>query len=325
LSGRSLRPLVESFLNAIRQKQPAQREGRKLYDALFGDIPDLSAKSHLIVVPDGPLHLVPFDALVNTKGRPLVQTHTIAVASSSSTDMYLRRAGKQATTGGRRLLLGVGGLPYNRSNTKLALTRGYTEGELGNLPSSRDEVLAAAAALHVSPNTLLLGSAGTEHAFKTAIVSRPQIVHLAVHGVANREHPDQAGLLLLSDPAQSEDGVLYPHEIVQLPLNAELVVLSACDTAAGKLQGQEGVANLSRAFLLAGAKTVVSTLWSIDDTFSLYLMKRFYEHLSAGRPRGDALVQAKRDMIRKFGAGAMPYYWAGFVMEGNGRRAVVPQ
>jgi len=217
-------------------------------------------------------------------------------------------------------MVGVGGLPYDRSSTKTALTRGYTEGELGNIPSSRDEVMAAAAALGRNHHTLLLGAAGTEHAFKAAIDSKPQVVHLAVHGIANREYPDRAGLLFLTDAVNADDGVLYPHEIVQLGLNAEVVVLSACDTAVGKLQGQEGIANLSRAFLLAGAQTVLSTLWSIDDVFSLYLMKRFYERLSSGSPRADALVQAKRDMIGKFGPTAIPYYWAGFVMEGTGRR-----
>lgn len=238
--------------------------------------------------------------------------------------MFLRKAAR-GETAGAPVMLGVGGLPYDQSNIKTALTRGYNQGELGNIPSSRDEVIAAAAALGKSHHTLLLGASGTEYAFKMAIRSKPQVVHLAVHGVANREYPDRAGLLLLTDAANGEDGVLYPHEIVQLGLNADIVVLSACDTAVGKLQGQEGIANLSRAFLLAGAKTVVSTLWSIDDVFSLYLMKRFYERLSTGMPRADALVQAKRDMIRTFGPTAMPYYWAGFVMEGTGRRPLLSQ
>ena len=88
---------------------------------------------------------------------------------------------------------------------------------------------------------------------------------------------------------------------MQLRFDADLVVLSACDTAVGPLQGQEGIANLSRAFLLAGARTVVSTLWQIDDSSSLFLMKRFYAHLSANRSAASALTAAKRDMLRTFG------------------------
>jgi CHAT domain-containing protein len=104
---------------------------------------------------------------------------------------------------------------------------------------------------------------------------------------------------------------------VQLHLNADLVVLSACDTAVGPLEGEEGISALSRAFLLAGARTVVSTLWSIDDTFSLFLMKQFYKHIGAHEPPSIALAAAKRDMLRKYGAAAVPYYWAAYTLEGG--------
>ena len=104
--------------------------------------------------------------------------------------------------------------------------------------------------------------------------------------------------------------------------NAELVVLSACDTAVGRLQGEEGIANLSLAFRLAGAKTVVSTLWSIDDTTALYLMKRFYAHLAEKNTVASALTLAERDMLRTYGAQAVPYYWAGFKLEGAADRSV---
>ena len=110
---------------------------------------------------------------------------------------------------------------------------------------------------------------------------------------------------------------------MQLRLNAELVTLSACDTAVGPLEGQEGVTTLSRAFLLAGARSVVSTLWSVDDDSSLYLMKRFYAEVSAGRSPAAALAGAKRDLLQKVGAKAVPYYWAGFTIEGGADRTVV--
>ncbi len=101
-------------------------------------------------------------------------------------------------------------------------------------------------------------------------------------------------------------------------MNADLVVLSACDTAVGRLQGEEGIANLSLAFQLAGSKTVVSTLWSIDDTTALYLMKHFYTHLAEKNTVAHALTAAKRDMLRAYGTQAVPYYWASFKLEGSG-------
>lgn len=111
---------------------------------------------------------------------------------------------------------------------------------------------------------------------------------------------------------------------MQLHTNADLVVLSACDTAVGRLQGQEGIANISRAFLLAGAKSVVSTLWSTDDIFSAYLMKHFYARLGAGEKVSDALTGAKREVLAAYGDSAVPYYWASFTLEGVGSHAINP-
>src|SRR6185437_14624319 len=181
-----------------------------------------------------------------------------------------------------------------------------------NLPGSREEALAAAAAFPLNSRTLLLGTDATESRFKSSI--NHDIMHLAVHAIANETHPDRAALVLLSDPSHDEDGFLEASEIVQLRLHAELVVLSACNTAVGPLEGEEGVSTLSRAFLLAGARTVISTLWSVEDESTLYLMKEFYRELSHGKRVPDALTAAKRTMLRIYGPNALPYYWAGFTV-----------
>jgi CHAT domain-containing protein len=143
-----------------------------------------------------------------------------------------------------------------------------------------------------------------------------------VHGVANEKHPERAALILLSDSSSGDDGILEASDIVHLHTNADLVVLSACDTAVGRLQGEEGIANLSLAFQLAGAKTVISTLWTIEDTTALYLMKRFYAHLAEKNTVAHALTAAKRDMLRTYGAQVVPYYWASFKLEGSGDHAI---
>jgi CHAT domain-containing protein len=109
---------------------------------------------------------------------------------------------------------------------------------------------------------------------------------------------------------------------MQLRTNADVIVLSACDTAVGRLQGQEGIANISRAFLLAGARSVISTLWSTDDIFSAYLMKRFYARLAAKSTIASALTGAKRDVLRTYGEEAIPYYWAGFTLNGLGNHSI---
>jgi CHAT domain-containing protein len=298
----ALSSLVITYLNKLKGKERADDEARHLYDVLLGGLPGLQGAKQFIIVRDGQLHLVPFDALVEPSGRYVVESRTVVYAPSATSFFLLRTAAKRKSSA--RGLLAVGGVPYQQTGTKL-----------GDLPSSRDEALDAVAALPNPSNTLLLGNEATETALKQSVNRR--IIHLAVHAIANNTSPDQAALILLSDPQHGEDGSLYPSEIVQLPLDADLVVLSACDTAVGPVEGEEGISTLARAFLLAGARTVVSTLWTIDDDSTLYLMKVFYAELARKKSAPEALRVAKKSMLKKFGPRkAVPYYWAGFTVEG---------
>jgi CHAT domain-containing protein len=265
---------------------------------------------------------LPFDAFLDDTGRYVAETHTVVCAPSASSFYLLTTEGREGSR--HRPLLAVGGVPYGSEEMKQAnLTRGYDVNGLSDLPASKDEVLAADATLHNAANRILLGPAATESAFKRAHLVEYGLVHLAVHGLANRTDPDRAALFLLSDPAAGEDGILHASEIAQLRLSADAVILSACDTAVGPIEGQEGIATLSRAFLLAGARTVISTLWSIDDTFSLFLMRQFYKHLANQASPADALAAAKRDMLRRYGEKAVPYYWAAFTFEGAADQAMI--
>jgi CHAT domain-containing protein len=318
----SIEALISAYLKAVKAKAPAHNEGRRLYDALLAPIPLAAQKEHLFVVRDGPLHLVPFDGFIDEGGRYVAETHTV-VYEPSATSFYLLTSQKRRPTSFGHALLAAGGVPYSPTELKQAsITRGYDPGALSDLPASKDEVIAAEATLHGPGDLLLIGPRATESAFKRAATSQYAIIHLAVHGYASTTERNRSALVLLSDPAAGEDGFLQASEIVQLPLHSELVVLSACDTAIGPLEGEEGIAALSRAFLLAGARSVVSTLWSIDDTFSLFLMKQFYKHLVLHEPPGAALTAAKRDMLRKYGAAAVPYYWAGYTLEGAANLAL---
>ena len=110
--------------------------------------------------------------------------------------------------------------------------------------------------------------------------------------------------------------MLDSAEVLMLPVRANIVVLSACETAVGRLEGQEGIATLSRAFLLAGARTVVSTLWTIDDTFSRFLMAQFYTGIADGQTVSVALRNAKLELLKTFGPQGVPYRWAAYTLEG---------
>jgi len=119
-----------------------------------------------------------------------------------------------------------------------------------------------------------------------------------------------------------EDGLLQVREIRDLPLNADLVILSACDTGNGRLLGQEGIASLERAFLLAGARAVIASVWTASDWYTMALMTRVYQHLVAGYDKSAALRQAKLDLLHQFSGQAPPAYWAGFKLVGDGPTAI---
>ncbi len=315
---RDIEPLVDQYLKAMKAKQ-FSRKAFTLYKILLEPIEESRTKGRFIVVRDGVLHLLPFDALLDERQQYVVQSKTVSYAPSSTSFYLLKKRHKPETIAAA--LLAVGGVPYGTSGIKkTAITRGYAPDALYDLPSSRDEVLAAAARLRSSASKLLMGRQATETAFKEASTGPYRYIHLAVHAFSN-DDPDRAALVLLSDPARGEDGFLQASEIVQLRLQADLVVLSACETAVGPLQGAEGISTLSNAFLLAGARTVVSTLWPIEDETTLFLMKRFYQHLKVNDSPAEAMSAAKREMLAKFGVKTPPAYWAAFTVEGVDRYA----
>jgi CHAT domain-containing protein len=283
---------------------------------LLQPMTELDGRSHLILIRDGKLHLLPWDALVDQSNRYLVETKNISYAPSVSSAILLR--GKSPVKAAKALLA-VGGIPYDQSGLLLASTRGsYASEKLGNIPGSRDEVRDAVKLLQArhAEVDLQLGEDGTKDAFERSIREGHSIVHLAVHALADSKNPDHAALFLLDDKKSGTDGMLDSAEVLTLPVRANIVVLSACETAVGRLEGEEGIATLSRAFLLAGARTVVSTLWTIDDTFSRFLMAQFYTGIADGQTASVALRNAKLELLKTFGPQAVPYRWAAYTLEG---------
>jgi len=162
-----------------------------------------------------------------------------------------------------------------------------------------------------------VGQQATESAFKKEPLDQFRILHLAVHGFADTQYPERSALVLAPDPKAGEDGLLQVREITRLRLNAELTTLSACDSGVGKLEGQEGISNLVEAFLAAGSKSVVASLWNADDVSTSALMENFYARLARGEPAASALRETKLDLLAKFGDQLSPYYWAAFIGVGE--------
>lgn len=321
-SRRAISDLAQRFHNEVKTKSATSAAaGASLAAEVIRPIPEILKSSRVIFVPDGLLHLTPFDALPFGRSAYLGDQRTISVAPSATVLQLIRTNRPSHAQSARLLAVGNVAYPVRGGTTDAAReTRGMfdpTGSRITRLPSTADEVAAVAA--HAGSGAVVLdGKSATETAFKSQPLHSFSILHLAVHGVADTKFPDRSALVFGSDPASHEDGLLQVREIDTLQLNADLVTLSACDTGAGRLQGQEGVANVVRAFLYAGARSIVSTLWEVDDTFTAALMKRFYANLGAGRDVSESLRLAKLEMRRRLGPNATPYFWGPFTVVGDG-------
>ena len=321
--------LTAALLTAIQADQPVTTQARRLYDWLIAPIPADDQKLRLVVIPDGPLHDVPFECLEDASGRYLVQSHTVSYAPSATAFCLLK--GEHRSHAPELAYLGVGGVPYrseavppNGESMGGHIMRAASRGlfdlaglDLSNLPASRDEVIETSRIL-AQPNSILLtGSHATETAFKHEPLAEFKVIHLAVHAYESPGFPERNALLLGRDPNSSDDGLLQAREIAPLPLNADLVTLSACDTGTGKAEGEEGNFSLVQAFLLAGARSVVAALWDVDDLSTAELMKLFYAALARGEDEASALRTAKLQMLAQPGE-RPPLYWAGLTLNGYG-------
>lgn len=323
--------LVAAYRRQVLARTNDIPASRELYSALINPLPAWALRPTLIVVPDGELNLIPFDALTDNRGRYVLATRVVSYAPSATVLNLIENGPRKNPA--PIMFLGLGGIQYqatiapesltsdSQSTTVLSDPFGLKAHPLPDLPHSTDEVKSAGKVFG-SSTVLLLSADATEAAFKAEPLNRFRIIHIAAHGIANPRYPDRAALVLGQDPAHRDDGLLQTREIRELHLDADLVTLSACDTGIGRLDGEEGIENIEEAFLYAGAKSVLASLWAASDVYTTDLMDRFYRNLRAGQDEGEALRQAKLDLLKKFKGQAVPFYWAGFTLVGASTTAV---
>jgi CHAT domain-containing protein len=207
------------------------------------------------------------------------------------------------------------------------LTRSVTDigldeqrgGSLRRLPFSRRE---AKAILSVTPAGQGMEALDFDASRTTATdpkLSQYRIVHFATHGLLDNEHPELSGLVLslVNENGKPQNGFLQLEDVYNLNLSADLVVLSACQTGLGKEVRGEGLVGLTRGFMYAGAPRVVASLWSVDDAATEELMVRFYRAMEQQGMRPAAALRQAQVAMSKEGLWRDPYYWAGFVLEGE--------
>jgi CHAT domain-containing protein len=304
-------------LEAVPREEKRQTKGlQQLYQLLIQPIADLlpsNPNARVVFIPQDSLFLVPFAALQDSSGKYLIEQHSILTAPSIQV-LDLTRQQRQRVANGDILIVG------NPSMPSIPARPGEKPQPLPNLPGAQQEALAIAQLFNTQA---LIGKDAT----KAAVLQRmpgARIIHLATNAIVDEERGTGSALALAPDPSASGtppyqggdrggSGWLTAEEIQNLKLNAELVVLSGCDTGLGKITG-DGVIGLARSFISAGASSVIVSLGNVSDEATAFLMTEFYRHLQQNQDKAQSLRSAMLATMKKY-----PNYrdWGAFTLIGE--------
>jgi len=299
---------IKGFTNSILYNDIVLQTttGKALYKLLIPRLP--SAIHDLVIIPSGRLGTLPFEALTKKTAASysdlsfLIEKFAISYEFSSGLLIQKAKAIPSNNTAATSIFLCA---PVNFPDNVA----------LNELPGTVSEVNTISNLFAGSKKSVALFKDANESLVKSNALSSYTYLHFATHGIVDEEDPELSKIFLNS--GNQEDGNLFSGEIYNLDLNAEMVVLSACQTGLGKFSKGEGVIGLSRALIYAGAKNIIVSFWSVADQSTAELMVDFYKSLLQKKDQNyrEALQQAKVNMIKQ-GTYSAPYYWAPFVMIG---------
>jgi len=334
---------ARTFTVRDRARQAVDTARTDLSRMLLGPVAPHVGTKRLVVVADGALLYVPFSLLDSPAApdRPLLLDHEVVHLPSMSSLLAMRRTPRPARF--EAATIGIiadpvfaaddvrvvgrqarGDTGVEAPATRGALGRAATDSGLVRFPRlrfTRQEAEGIAALVPSARRIEALDFTASRQTASSDTFARQTILHFATHGLINSVHPELSGLVLsLVDPqGRPQEGFLRLHDIYNLKLGADLVVLSACQTALGKDIRGEGLIGLTRGFMYAGAPRVVASLWEVDDRATAELMKRLYEGMLV---RGLTPAAALRDAqlaLRRDRRWSDPFYWGAFVLQGEWR------
>jgi CHAT domain-containing protein len=297
----------------------------------------------LLIVSEGVLQYVPFAGLPDptaTDSRPLIVAHEVVNAPSASVVALLRQETANRKPA-RRALAVLADPVFSNDDPRVSAARAghvlpdektpatdalrsANEAGLGDLKRLRftrleaDEIARLAAD---DPKLKAVDFQATRKLATSAEIGEYRIVHFATHGLINNRHPELSGIVLslIDEKGEPQNGFLRLYDLYNLKLSADLVVLSACQTALGKEIRGEGLVGLTRGFMYAGAPRVIASLWQIDDRASAEFMKRFYQGMLGEKLRPAAALRAAQVSMQNDKRWHAPHYWAAFTLQGEWR------
>jgi CHAT domain-containing protein/Tfp pilus assembly protein PilF len=320
-------------------RAPAERATQRLSAMLLGPVEKLLGKNRLVIVADGALHFTAFGSLPapGKQGVPLVVDHEIVTLPSASVLPALRREAEQhpprpgqiailadpvfEPTDSRVSFPGAASTEQPEDSLAQRAAKDVGLDSFPRLHHSREEAEGIASFFAQEGVLKALDFDASKDVAINGDLARYRILHFATHGLLDTRRPDLSGLVLslVDREGRPRDGFLRLHEIYNLDLPSELVVLSGCETALGKEVRGEGLIALTRGFMYAGTPAVVASLWRVDDRSTAQLMRRFYGAMLEQGLRPAAALRAAQISLFEQQPTAAPYFWAGFVFQGDWR------
>jgi len=311
---------VEAFRGQLARRDLGFRTAAAgLYNLLLKPAAtQIQGKTSLVIVADDMLWDLPFQALLTGANRFLIEDAAIAYAPSLTAlrEMTTRRKDQRPTAA--TTLLALGNPQIGKETVKRATLTPRDE-RLDALPEAEQEVRALRQLYGASQSKVYTGADAREDRVKSE-ASQARILHFAAHGMLNNASPMYSHLAL-AEGGSNEDGLLEAWELMQLDLKADLAVLSACETARGRIGAGEGMIGLSWAMFVAGVPSIVVSQWKVESAGTRDLMVNFHRALIArpeARKKAEALRQAALKLMKNPQT-SHPFYWAGFILIGDSR------
>jgi CHAT domain-containing protein/tetratricopeptide (TPR) repeat protein len=323
IKSKELTDLCNQFRGQLAQKGLGFHPlATKLYALLLGPAAaELKGKTNLVIVPDGALWDLPFQALQPTRDRYLIEDLAVSYAPSLTA---LREMSKRAHPSSAPSSGGVGltttllafGNPALGAETSSEIKEVFMDADLAPLPQAESQVHQLGRLYGSAQSKIYTGAEATEDRLK-AEAPNARILHIAAHGIVNNASPLYSQLVLARGQGSEDDGLLEAWEVMNMDLKADLVVLAACDTARGRYGAGEGMIGLSWAFFVAGCPTTVVSQWSVEAESTSQLMVEFHRNLRSWLTKAEALRRAELKMLKGDIRYRRPYYWAPFVVIGT--------